>query len=113
MDVGKLDQLVVLQAKITTQDPTYGTELVSWSTIATVWAEVQDALPSRSEAVTLGLPVAKDQTRIRFRWRADVDSSMRVQIHERGDAVYQIVGGPASVGGRREYTEIVCEKYSV
>ena len=115
MDIGKLDREITLEYKVITQDPNYGTEIVTWTTRARIWAEVQDALPSKSESVTLGLPVAKNQTRIRFRWRADIDSSMRVILHGGGgeaDQTLQIVGGPASVGGRRDFTEIVCERYS-
>lgn len=112
MNIGKLDREITLQRKVVSTDPDYGTEIVSWATVARVWAEVQDVLPSKSEAVTMGLTVAKNQTRMRFRWRADVDSSMQVILHGPPDETLQIVGGPASVGGRREITEIVCERYS-
>lgn len=105
-----------------TQDPDYGTEIVAWvplveqagsPTIAErFWAEVQDALPSRAESVTQGLAVARNQTRIRLRYRNDIDSSMRVTVHRDTDVVMQIVGGPAMVGGRKVLTEIVCERFS-
>jgi head-tail adaptor len=76
------------------------------------WAEVQDALPSRSEAVTQGLAVARNQTRLRMRWRDDINSSMRVTVHGDSDTVYQIVGGPADIDGRKSMIEMVLEKYS-
>lgn len=78
------------------------------------WAEVQDALPSRSEAVRQGLAQARNQVRLRMRWRAGLDSSMRVTVHgDTGeDVVYQIVGGPAEIGGRKGGLEMVLERYT-
>lgn len=120
MNAAELDQQITIQKKSVSQDPAYGTEVIAWVPLVEAspgvaekfWAEVRDALPSRAESVTQGLAVARNQTRIRFRYRGDVDSSMRVIIHDGTDVVMQIVGGPAEVGGRKELTEIVCEKYS-
>jgi len=119
---GKLDRQISVERKQVVQDPIFGTEIVSWvplvaqagsPTIAErFWAEVQDAIPSRSEAVTQGLTVARNQTRVRFRWRDDVDSSMRVTVHGDSDVVYSIVGGPSEIDGRKSMMEIVCEKIS-
>lgn len=83
-----------------------------WQRLDTVWAEVQDVLPSRAEAVRQGLAQARNQTRIRMRWRSDVDSTMRIVVHGDSDVVYQIVGGPAEIGGRQREIEMVCEKFS-
>lgn len=74
------------------------------------WAEVQDVMPSRSEAVRQGLVVALNQTRIRMRWRSDVTSAMRVVVHGETDVTYQIVAGPAEIGGRKDCIEIMAEK---
>lgn len=76
------------------------------------WAEVVDALPSRSESVQQGLAQARNQTRIRIRWRSDVDSTMRVTVHGDTDVIYQIVGGPAESARRKGWLEMVCERYS-
>lgn len=119
MRAGNLDRQILIEKKSTTADPLYGTELVTWQPLSTVsgqpekyWAEVMDAVPSRSEAVTQGLSVARNQVRIRFRYRSDVDTSMRVTVFGPPDQVMQIIGGPAMVDGRKELTEIVCERYS-
>jgi SPP1 family predicted phage head-tail adaptor len=118
---GKLNRQISIERKSVTQDATYGSDIVTWVPLSPIgsppvverfWAEVQDALPSRSEAVTQGLAVARNQTRIRFRWRDDVDSSMRVTVHGDTDTVYQIVGGPAEIDGRKGMLEIVCERIS-
>jgi SPP1 family predicted phage head-tail adaptor len=119
---GRMNRQITIERKSVTQDAVFGTEVVTWIPLSTdpsnpavgerYWAEVQDALPSRSEAVTQGLAVARNQTRIRFRWRDDVDNSMRVTVHGDTDVIYQIVGGPAEIAGRKEMLEIVCEKFS-
>lgn len=121
---GRLDVQVTIEKKSVTQDANYGTPIVTWVPLVAqdpdasplvaerFWAEVQDALPSRSEAVTQGLAVARNQTRLRMRWRDDIDSSMRVTVHKDSDTVYQIVGGPADIDGRKSMIEMVLEKYS-
>lgn len=77
-----------------------------------MWAEMQDVMPSRSEAVKTGLATARNQTRCRMRWRDDVDSSMRVTWHRDSDVVYAIIAGPADIGGRKEEIEMVLERFS-
>lgn len=121
---GKLDREVTIEKLKSPPDldPDYGTPIASWvplvalpgqPTVAERFrAEVQDVPPGRSEAVQLGLSVARNQTRVRIRWRDDIDSSMRVTVHGNSDVIYQIVGGPAEVEGRQELTEMICERYT-
>jgi head-tail adaptor len=113
------DRQILIEYPSKTPDDIYGTANVVWKPLSTVngqpekfWAQVQDALPSRSEAVTQGLMAARNQTRIRMRWRNDVDSSMRITVYGDTTIVYQIVGGPAEIEGRKERIEFVCERYS-
>lgn len=110
MNIGQLDREITIEYKQVTQDPNAGTELVAWATLATVWANVQDGLPSRSEAVQQGLNVARNQTRVRYRYRSDVTSAMRITVLDTS-RVLQIVGGPAELG-RREFSEVMCESVS-
>lgn len=122
MSAGRMNRQITIERKQVTQDATFGTEVVTWiplvaeagsPTVAVkFWAEVMDALPSRAEAVTQGLQVARNQTRIRLRWRDDIDSSMRVTLHGDTDRVMQIVGGPAEIDGRKDMIELVCERFS-
>lgn len=115
---------VTVERKDVARDTTYNSEQITWVPLAYApgsppvaarfAAEVEDQLPSRSEVVTQGLEVARQQSRIRLRWRNDIDSSMRVRFHGEGaDIVMQIVGGPATVGGgRKRYIELLCEQQS-
>ena len=113
---------ITIEKRQTTQNSQYGTEVNTWVPLAAYpgsptvavrfWAEVLDFLPSRSEAVTQGLQVARNQTRLRMRWRDDIDSTMRVVVHGESDTYYSIVGGPAEIGGRKEGSEMVLERFS-
>jgi len=111
MYLGVLDRRVNIEQKVVTQDATYGTEVITWTLLATVWANVQDALPSKSESVLQGLAVALNQVRVRIRYRSDVNSAMRITIKGDTDRVLQIVGGPSELG-RRDGIEIMCESVS-
>jgi SPP1 family predicted phage head-tail adaptor len=121
MRTGLLDHRITIEKKSVTADATYGNEVVTWVPLAyeagspsvaqKFWANVADVPPSRSEAVKQGLVTARNQTRITIRYRSDVDSSMRITVHGETDVIYQIVGGPAMLG-RKEFLEMVCEKYS-
>ena len=111
MEIGTLNRRALIERKSITQDATYGTEVVTWTTVATVWCEVQDVLPSKSEAVKNGLVVGTNQSRVRMRYRTDVTSAMRLTITRDSAVVYQIVSGPA-VLGNKEGLELVVERYT-
>jgi len=81
----------------------------SWEKVAEVWAEVQDALPSRAERLDSGINVASRPARVRMRWRAGIAADMRFVM---GDRVMQIVSGPAELG-RRAGLEFMVMDYSV
>lgn len=97
-------------------DPNYGPQPGTWGVIySRIAANVQDALPSKSEAVEQGMEVSSNRIRVRIRHRTGIDSSMRVVVHgKRGDPdrVLSIVGGPA-VLGNRDGIELMCEAYSI
>lgn len=121
VSAGKLDRQITIESKSVTPDPVYGSEVVTWVPLSTVgsppvaeryWAEVQDVLPSRDEALRNGLVASCNRTRIRIRYRSDIDSSMRITVHGETDVIYQIVGGPAIIAGRKTLIELFCEKYS-
>lgn len=119
MRAGNLDCRIVIEYPVAAVDSTYGTETITWAPLVAagsplaavpLWAQWQDTLPSRSESVQNGLAMSRNQARIRMRYRADLTSAMRVTDYRTG-VVYQIVGGPATIG-RNQWSEIVVEKYS-
>lgn len=110
---GEQDVQVTVERPVSTPDPEFGSPVITWTAVfERQWAKIQDALPSRSESVTQGLAVARNQSRLRMRYREDITSDMRVTVHRDADTVYQIVGGPAMIGGRKERIEVVLERYS-
>lgn len=109
---GRFRDRITIQKKSATQEAVFGTDVLTWpALVSRLPANVEDMLPSRSEAVQQGLKTARDQVRIRIRYRTDVTSAMRIVLHEETDTIYQIVAGPATLG-RREQLEMVCEKFS-
>lgn len=112
MNQGRFSRSISIDYPVYETDAGYGSRLVRWDRLTTCQAEVQDFLPSRSEAVRQGLQQARNQTRLRMRWRGDIDSTMRIVLHGEADIVYQIVGGPSEIGGRKRELEMVLERYS-
>lgn len=104
-------------------DDATGAESESWLPLVEVgntspptgakfWVTTRDPMPGRSESVSSGLQVARNQTALRMRWRSDITSAMKVVLHGDADVEYQIVGGPAEVIGRKREIEVSLEKYS-
>ena len=112
MNAGNLSRKISIEFPVYETEDGFGPRLVRWDPLTTCMAEVQDVMPSRSEAVRQGLAQARNQTRIRIRWRGDIDSTMRIVLHGDTDKVLQIIGGPAEIGGRKVALEMVCELYS-
>ena len=108
---GDLRHRCLIERKSITQDPQYGTEVITWVTVANTWCSVEDTPPSRSEAVKNGLATGASQTVVRMRWRTDVDSSMRFTINRPALTVYQIIAGPAEIGSRQGI-EFMIERYA-
>lgn len=87
MEAGRLRHKVELQQPTTTQDPTTGEMLVTWTKVASVWAAVEPASVSAFVAAAAAQSEVKGQFIIRK--RDNIDATMRF-IH-RGDA-YRILG---------------------
>lgn len=132
MNSGKYDRLATIEYPVTTTNPETGVDTTDWEPLMPlpgspvigdrVRGQLLDLLPSRSESVRTGLPVARNQSRWRQRW-IDLDAlgaaltpavsplAMRLVIHGDTDVVYGIVAGPAMIG-RREELELVLERWS-
>lgn len=110
IDAGILRDRVTILQRTDTQEQTYGTYGggASWAALATVWAQVQDMLPSRSDRLADGVSISSRPCRIRMRYRTDISSDMRLTVEGRS-GTWRIITQPAEIGNR-EGIEIVAEQ---
>lgn len=112
MRAGLLDRRILIEAPSTAVDATYGTSTNVWTTVATVWASVNDVLmgkPGGSEHTAREVGMNVRPCRVLIRYRADVTTAMRITLLDR-NRVMQITS--VAEFGRREATELMCEEYS-
>ena len=102
MRPGLLNQRVVVQQQSTTQDA-LGQPVQSWSTFATLWANVRHT--SGVEAIKNDAIASVVRASIRVRYRADLTAAMRVTV---GSTTYNIVAVLPDIGGK-EYVDLACE----
>ena len=102
MRAGQLNTRVVVQQQSTTPDA-LGQPTLSWSTFATLWADVRHT--SGVEAIKSDAIASVVRASIRVRYRGDLTAAMRV-VH--GSTTYNIVAVLPDVGGK-EYVDLVCE----
>jgi len=100
-------------------DSLMGAGSQKWELVATVWAQVQDMLPSRGERLANGINLATRPARVRMRYGSDVTPDMRFVMGAQivGDEIdyseariMQIVAGPAELGNR-DGIECMAEDY--
>lgn len=112
MQAGKLRHRITLQSAVDTQDQTTGEPVRSWSTLATVWANV---LPMKGREImaAANTPLAECDTRIIIRWAtalADLGPKSRA-IHLLADGridVYYDIVSKTEVQMRRQTVELMC-----
>lgn len=99
---GRLNQRITIQQPAASQDA-YGEMVPSWTTFATVWAEVKPVLGS--EAVVNGMTLAQAPVKVRIRHLAGVLPTMRV-VHETRTLAVRSVAEMDSAG---QIDELLCE----
>ncbi len=86
MGAGAMRHRVQIQAKTVALDE-HGGPIQTWTTVATVWASLEAT--STREFFAAQQVQSEVTQRIRIRFRADIDATMRV-VHK--DRVFDIVG---------------------
>ena len=99
----RLDRIVEIQSRRITRDA-FGSEIVSWSEIDKVWANVNQTGASENFENNADRDVALRNSTIRIRWRDDVQETSRVVY----DGFLWDINGIAEVGYRREL-ELYCQ----
>jgi len=110
MNFSNLNRRILIERKSVTRD-SYGSEVVAWTTLATVWGSALDELgPVRgNEKTSEHVRVLEKTTKITIRYRSDVTSDMRVTIVDRS-RVMQIVS--IAEVGRRDAIMLTCKEFT-
>ena len=106
MRVINLDRRVSIEQQQIARNASYGSEVVTWALLATVWALVMEK--AAAETVGLNERVLSRQITVRIRYRSDVTAKMRVN---HGGRLLNIMGTVEV--GRKDYLDLACEEYSV
>lgn len=109
MNIGKLNRRIRIEQRSTTQESAYGTLADTWSTYTTVWAEVQEVLPSKGESQSDDIRIAQRPARVRFRYVEGITSAMRVVYLDRSSRVMKIISQPVEIGHRDGIEMIVAD----
>lgn len=110
MKISKLDRYVRVERKQVTQDPDYGSEVVTWVLHKNAWASILDVTTRMQEETNSDLRQLKQPTRVQMRYDANIDVTMRLVVVDTG-RVLNIVSQPAEIG-RREAIEFMAENYT-
>ncbi len=87
MRSGRLDRRIIIEQNTNTSPNTHGDVVPSWSTLATVWAEIK---PIRvNERFQGQQELAQAEYKIYIRYRTDLDPKMRIQYNSE---YYDILG---------------------
>lgn len=95
MRAGKLDRRITLRAKSTTKN-SFGEDVVTWTDVATVWAEWLPKGGSERWASQRVIDTADGAFQIRY--RSDVDALDEVLFD---GAQYRVLGQPQELGRRQ------------
>lgn len=85
----RLNERVAIEKPLASSDG-QGGQLITWSTVATVWAEVRTVGSGGRERASAQQPEAAAGYRVRLRCRADVDATMRLQWRSRILAIHSV-----------------------
>jgi len=102
MRPGLLNSRVIVRQQSTTPDA-LGQPTQTWSTFATVWANVRHTSGVESIKADAFTPVVRASIRVRY--RGDLTAAMRV-VH--GSTTYNVVAVMPDIGGK-EYVDLACE----
>lgn len=105
-----LDRRVQIERQVSTRAPGTGADVKTWAILATLWASVDEFTNTGAteEYMREGVEVHGAISRIRIRYRSDIDTTMRVNL---GNGVLRQIVGMAMMG-RREGLELSCKEWS-
>jgi len=102
MKSATLRKRVTIQRRSTAEDA-LGQQLLTWETIGTVWAEVEQI--SGRELLTASAERAENTARVTVRYRPDLVEKMRLLY---GSIIYDITS-VSDLDGRKRQLEVMCK----
>lgn len=106
MRAGLMDERIVIEQATMTRDPAFGSEVLTWTTFATVWAMVNEI--NSIERVNNELRTLTRVTMIQIRYIPGLTADMRIRL---ADNRILAITSIAEVS-RRKMWKLVCENYS-
>jgi SPP1 family predicted phage head-tail adaptor len=100
---GSLRSRVTIQRRDVGETDSFGTPIVSWENVATVWANIRYL--NGKEYLTSGTEISAATMSVRIRYRSDITAAMRVLF---GDCVLNIKAVLPDEA-KREYVDLACE----
>ena len=110
MTVGSLDRRLLIEHKVVTKDPDFGSEVITWAPVATVWGSAIDVLRPKEENTTSGVRLLTRPCTVTIRYRDGMTTDMRITILNRS-RLLQIVS--IAEVERRRWLSLMCEEFSV
>ena len=110
LSANDLDRVITIEQRTVTRDPVFNSEVVTWSTlVAGEWAQVVESstAPSSNPGQADAVAAYVRPTKVRIRWRSDVDTSMRINA----DGQLLQIQGTAMLG-RRQWLEMSCQEWA-
>lgn len=107
LQAGQLDRQVTIQRRAETRETALGSVQVTWPVLATVWAQVVESSTASDEAMRAGVQTFARPSKVRIRWRSDIDTTMRIN---HGGQLLQILG--IAELGRRQGLELACKEWA-
>jgi SPP1 family predicted phage head-tail adaptor len=101
MQAGRLSERITIQQKTVSRDA-FGAEVITWSDVATVWAEANPI--AGREYVALRQAQSDISLRFRLRYLAGITTAMRVLWEGKNWNIVEAI----NVGARRVELELLC-----
>ena len=109
----RFDRRLLIEQKSVARDAAFGSEVITWTTLAQVWGSALDVLNTKKsggEHIVEDMRVYMQPCRVVIHYRADITTDMRVTLTDRS-RVMQIVS--VAEIGRRKFLELMCEAFTV
>ena len=105
-----LDSHLLIEQKIVSKDADYGSEVITYKELATVWGSAVDMIRPKEENTTSGLRMLTKPCEVVIRYREGITTDTRITLLHSG-RVLQVVS--IAEMGRRKFLNMMCEEFSV